>query len=130
MAGEVLPRSVSFEFSCAWSVGVQLCSSWLPSGLSSSTLSPQSVDPLNGALPVATRIRPVPGSTTAPARPQIAESLAGHVRGTISVWRSEHSEFHTRGDPTRCAIDRDHVALIGRRVADSNRPWARSGIRR
>jgi hypothetical protein len=68
----------------------------LPSGLSSSTLSPQSVEPLNGAFPVANRIRPVPGSITGALRPQIAESLAGHdFGGLINPCRSEHSEFHT-----------------------------------
>ena len=51
---------------------------------------------MNGAFPVATSIRPVSGSITAPARPQIAESLAGHdFGGSISPWRFEHSEFHT-----------------------------------
>ena len=65
-------------------------------GTSSSTLSPQSVEPLNGALPVATRIRPVPGSITG-AVPPPDRGVAGGARygGTISVWRFEHSEFHT-----------------------------------
>ena len=77
-------------------MGVQLCSRRLASGVSSNTLSPQSVDPLNGALPVATSRRFVSGSTTAPARAQIAESLAGQeLGGLIRRWRLEHSEFHT-----------------------------------
>ncbi len=38
----------------------------------------------------------MPGSITGALRPQIAESLAGHeLGGSISVWRSEHSVFHT-----------------------------------
>lgn len=41
--------------------------------------------PVEGPLPVATRIRRVPGSITAPARAQIAESLAAHERGWISA---------------------------------------------
>src|SRR2546421_6992797 len=83
IVGAVLPRSPSLSFSCAWLVGVQLWSRRPASGLSSSTLSPQSVEPLNGALPVATSSRPLPGSTTAPARAQIAESLAGHELGGL-----------------------------------------------
>ena len=53
------------------------------SGVSSTTLSPQFVEPLKGPFPVATRIRPLPGSTTAPARDQIAASLARHEEGLI-----------------------------------------------
>ena len=60
-----------------------MCSSLLALGVSSSTLSPQSVEPLKGPFPVATRIRLLPGSITAPARAQIAESLAGHERGGL-----------------------------------------------
>src|SRR5581483_1910178 len=65
------------------------------SGARRSTASPQFVDPFHGALPVATRRSPVDGSTTAPERPQIAESLASHVLGTSRPLRFEHSEFHT-----------------------------------
>src|SRR5436309_11104334 len=67
----------------------------LASGARRSTASPQFVDPFHGALPVATRRSPVDGSTTAPERPQMAESLALHVLGTRSPARLEHSEFHT-----------------------------------
>jgi hypothetical protein len=42
-----------------------------------------------------TKIRPLAGSTTAPARPQIAESLAAHVDGWINPLRLEQSEFQT-----------------------------------
>ena len=66
--GDVKPRLIR---------GVQLCSSRAAFGESSSTLSPQLVAPLNGPLPVATRMRPLPGSITAPDRAQMAESLAG-----------------------------------------------------
>ena len=45
------------------------------SGESTSTLSPQSVLPFHGALPVATTRSPFAGSTAAPLRDQIAESL-------------------------------------------------------
>ena len=71
------------------------CRAASPFGESRSTASPQSVRPFHGALPVATRRSPLPGTTTAPARPQIAESLDGHDDGTISPCRSEQSEFQT-----------------------------------
>src|SRR6185437_14287250 len=83
-AGEVLPRSTSPDSSSFWLVGVQFCSSRDASGESSSTLSTQLVFPSQGPLPVATSRLPVSGSTTAPDRLQIAESLALHVLGTIS----------------------------------------------
>src|SRR5437763_2983732 len=67
----------------------------LASGARRSTASPQFVDPFHGALPVATRRSPVDGSTTAPERPQIAESLASQVLGTSNPVRFEHSEFQT-----------------------------------
>src|SRR5579859_2321107 len=98
-AGELEPRSVSEWSSASWFVGVQLCSSRAAFGDSSSTLSPQSVDPSNGPLPVATRIRRLPGSITAPARPQIALSplvlVTEHELALIRRWRFEHSVFHT-----------------------------------
>jgi len=60
-----------------------------------STASPQLVRPFHGAFPVATRRLPLCGTTTAPARPQIAESLAEHLEGTRSPCRLEQSEFQT-----------------------------------
>ena len=81
--------------SVLWSVGVQLCNSRLASGESSSTLSPQSVVPLNGPLPVATRMSLLPGAMIAPARPQIAESLSAQVLGAISPGRFEHRVLKT-----------------------------------
>src|SRR5712691_4661523 len=86
-AGAVDPRSTSPAESCAWLRGVQLCRRCAASGDSSRTLSPQFVRPFHGPLPVATSRRPVDGSTTAPARAQIAESLALHVLGSISACR-------------------------------------------
>src|ERR1035441_2398106 len=56
-AGAVLPTSVSLASSWAWLGGVQLCSRRLASGVSSSTLSPQFVDPLKGPLPAAPVLR-------------------------------------------------------------------------
>ena len=98
-AGEVLPTSRSLPDRNDSFVGVQLCSSRLASGESSSTLSPQVEDPSNGPLPVATRIRPLPGSITAPARPQIALSprvlVTPQELAAISRWRFEHSLFQT-----------------------------------
>src|SRR5262249_8701198 len=76
-------------------VGVQCRISRDAFGESSSMLSPQSVEPSNGALPVATSRSPVDGSTTAPERAQIAESLDPHDDGWITACRSEQSEFHT-----------------------------------
>ena len=58
-------------------------------------LSPQFVLPFQGALPVATSTLPVAGSTTAPERAQIAESLASQVDGSSSPVRFEQSEFQT-----------------------------------
>src|ERR1700692_3780496 len=88
--------SLSLAFSCAWSVGVQFWSRRLASAVSSRALSPQLVCPSHGAFPVAISSLPLPGSTTAPARPQIAESLVGHEDGgAIRKGRSEHSEFQT-----------------------------------
>src|ERR1700704_4584045 len=60
-----------------------------------STESPQLVFPSQGALPVATSNCPFAGSTTAPARPQIAESLVAQLAGSSSPVRLEQSEFHT-----------------------------------
>src|SRR5581483_11692097 len=64
-------------------------------GVSTITLSPKSVLPSYGALPVATTRLPFAGSTAAPLRDQIAESLEWHELGRMIVWRSAHSEFHT-----------------------------------
>ncbi len=94
-AGEVEPRSASVRFSSAWFAGVQFWSSREASGLSSRTLSPQSVRPFQGPLPVAKSSRPVLVSTTTAFLPQIAESLEPHVLGWISTWRFEQSEFQT-----------------------------------
>ncbi len=68
------------------------------SGESTSVLSPQSVLPFQGPFPVATTIVPFAGSTAAPFRDQMAESLDEHELGRISVCRFAQSEFHT------CAI--------------------------
>ena len=65
------------------------------SGESSITLSPKSVLPLKGPLPVATSRLPLPGRTTAPERAQIAESLDAQVDGWMIACRSEQSEFQT-----------------------------------
>src|SRR5439155_17042679 len=94
-AGDVEPRSVSPLFSSASFVGVQLPTSRDASGASRSVESPQYVFPSKKPLPVATSRSPVAGSRTAPARPQIAESLSGQVLGTSSPARSEQSEFQT-----------------------------------
>ena len=48
---------------------------------------------------MATRIRPLPGSMIAPARPQMALSplvlVTLHELARMSRWRFEHSVFHT-----------------------------------
>ena len=59
------------------------------------TLSPQSVEPFQGPLPVATTMSPVAGSMPAPPFDQIAESLDEHVDGWMISWRLEQSEFQT-----------------------------------
>ncbi len=92
------PRSRSVVLSRCWSTGVQCRSIFDASGERTITLSPQSVLPLKGALPVATTRSPFAGSTAAPLRDQIAESLEPQVRGTISACRLLQSEFQT------CAI--------------------------
>src|SRR5438552_4312685 len=75
------------------------------SGESTSTLSPQFVLPLKGPLPVATTSVPFEGSTAAPLRDQIAESLASHELGVMIAWRSLQSEFQTcRMRPVRSDI--------------------------
>src|SRR5262249_55734241 len=94
-AGAVLPRSTSPDSSSFWSGGGQFCRSRDASGASASTRSPRFVLPSHGPLPVATSRLPVSGSTTAPDRAQIAESLALHVLGTINVRRSLQSELKT-----------------------------------
>src|ERR1051326_3918045 len=59
-------------------------------GSSSMTASPQFVPPSQGPLPVATKRSPVVVSTTAPARPQMAESLPRHDDGSRSAaWSPE-----------------------------------------
>jgi hypothetical protein len=65
------------------------------SGESTSTLSPQLVRPSKIALPVATTRLPLSGSTAAPLRDQIAESLVLHELGTMIERRSLQSEFQT-----------------------------------
>ena len=60
----------------------------------------------------------MPGTTTTPPRPQIAESLSAQLEGVISPVRFEHSEFQTwRMRPVAASID-DDVPLVRRRVAD------------
>src|SRR5579871_3793215 len=66
-----------------------------PDGESSITESPQSVVPFHGAFPVATRRFPLPGTTTAPPRPQIPASLALQDDGERSLSRFEQSAFQT-----------------------------------
>ena len=68
-----------------------------------SRLSPQSVRPFHGALPVETSRLAVPGCTTAPPRAQIAESLAPQVLGVMIEWRFEHSVLKT---PSMCPLAR------------------------
>src|SRR5262249_28385068 len=94
-AGAVDPTSTSPELSELSSVGVQFWSSLPASGDNSRTLSPQYVWPSHLALPVATSRFPLPGSTTTPARAQIAESLSGQVDGWMIACRSLQSEFQT-----------------------------------
>ena len=105
-------------FSSAWFAGVQCFSSRFASGERTSTLSPQFVLPSKGALPVATSRSPVAGSTTGAERPQIAESLAGHVEGWMIPCRSEQSEFQTPTILPFAGFERHDVPLVGRRVAD------------
>jgi hypothetical protein len=50
---------------------------------------------LKGPLPVAISRRLAPGSITAPARAQIAESVAGQLAGTISPARLAHRLLNT-----------------------------------
>jgi hypothetical protein len=63
--------------------------------VSSSTLSPKSVEPFQGPLPVSIRMRVPPGSTTGPPRERIAESLAEQVLGICSSRRLAHSVLNT-----------------------------------
>src|SRR5579862_858090 len=93
--GDVEPRSRSELFSCSVFDGVQLPRSDVASAERRRTASPKFVVPFHGALPVATSRLPVNGSTTAPLRPQMAESLAPQDGGSISPFRFEHSEFQT-----------------------------------
>ena len=51
--------------------------------------------PSYGAFPVATTRLPLSGSTAAPFRDQIAESLLLHEVGRMIEWRSLQSEFQT-----------------------------------
>ena len=115
--GEELPRSVSVLLSWAWLRGVQLCSSDSV-GESSSTLSPQSVRAVEVGVAGGQQQAPLPGSTTTPARPQMAESLCGHARGgSISGWICEHSVLNTWVIVAAGAVDQDDVALVAGRVA-------------
>ena len=82
--------------SLSWSVGVKACLSTSRGNVSSSTLSPKSVLPFQLPLPVSISSRPPPGSTTAPPRERIAESLCGQLVGTMIVWRFEQSVLKTR----------------------------------
>jgi hypothetical protein len=91
----VLPRSTSPESSVAWSRGVQLRSRRPAFGVSKRTLSPQLVRPSKWPFPVATSRFPVAGSTTTPARAQIAAPLWPQVRGTSSTCRLLQSAFQT-----------------------------------
>ncbi len=65
--------------------------------------SPQLVRPSHFAFPVATKMSPVVVSITAPARPQMAESLSSHEAGSISSCLSLQSEFQTWSNPPLAA---------------------------
>ena len=86
---------MSPDSSAAWFVGVQLPSRRDAFGERRSTESPQSVLPSKGPLPLETNRAPLPGSTTAPDRPQIAESLLEQLLGAMRPRRFEQREFHT-----------------------------------
>src|ERR1019366_1243936 len=101
--GALEPRSVSLLLSSAWLVGVKDWRRLSDGKVSSSTLSPKSLLPFHGALPVSIRMRLPPGSTTAPPRERIAESLAGQLLGTSSSRRPEQSVLKTR---VRRALER------------------------
>ena len=58
------------------------------------------------------------GSTAAPFRDQIAESLAEQVLGTMIACRSEQSEFQTWSILPLRGEERNDVALVRRGVAD------------
>ena len=64
-------------------INVKTPNPWYRTAFSMSALSPQFVLPSNGALPVATTSVPFEGSTAAPLRDQIAESLASHELGVM-----------------------------------------------
>ena len=119
-AGPVEPRSTSAPFSCAWFAGVQCRSRREASGESTSTLSPQFVRAVRTARCRWRRARsPLPGSTTAPCRAQIAESLAQQVRRRDHSCRSLAERVPDVRDPAgRARIDRHDVTLVRRRVAD------------
>ena len=81
---------------CSWSVGVN---DWRRRQARERELERRcrrsSVVPFQGALPVSIRMRLPPGSTTAPPRERIAESLAEQLLGTISVRRLAQSVLNT-----------------------------------
>ncbi len=89
-----------------------------PGTVSSSTLSPRSVPPFQGPLPVSIRMRPPPGSTTAPPRERIAESLAGSCSGGCSAVAVCAERVEHGLEPAAGSADRDDVALVGRYVAE------------
>jgi hypothetical protein len=86
---------VSVSLSRACSVGVKAWRRSSEGSVSSSTLSPKSVLPFHGPLPVSISTWAPPGSTTGPPRERIAESLDGQVLGPIRRRRSEHSVLKT-----------------------------------
>ena len=58
-------------------------------------LSPQFVEPFQSPFPVETRRLPLPGSTTTPPRPQIAEPDSSQEDGSIKPSRSLQSALKT-----------------------------------
>ena len=108
----LVPRAASGSAACS---GAQEAAA---PGVSSSTESPQSRGRRTARCSRSRNTRWLTGSTTAPARPQIAESEAGQLAASmiaapVGAERVEHV-------PTRPLVRsiETHLALVGRRVAD------------
>ncbi len=129
-AGALEPRSVSPALSSSWLVGVKDWRRDRPGKLSSSTLSPKSVAPFQGPLPVSIRMRPLAGSGErseclrfgwldhrAAAREDRRVARRAGARllqfAAVGAQRVEHAQRR----PLERAIS-DHVALVGRGVAE------------
>ena len=118
-AGEVLPRSVSLASSCSLVGRGPVVQQRRRRATARARCRPSSVRPLNGPLPVATRIRAAArlDHRAGPA-PDRASRCRAQLARVHQVAAFEHSEFQTCAIRPLARSIVDDVPLVGRDVAD------------